>query len=86
MDNLSSHKRTSVRAMIEAQGATLRFLPACSPNLNPIEMAFANLKTLLRKAAERTLYGLRNAIGRIVDLVTPYECANYFSAAGYDAT
>jgi len=85
MDNLSSHKRASVRAMIEAKGATLRFLPPYSPDLNPIEMAFAKLKALLRKAAERTLEGLWNAIGRIVDVFTPDECANYFSAAGYDA-
>jgi transposase len=86
MDNLSSHKRASVRAMIEAKGATLRFLPPYSPDLNPIEMAFAKLQALLRKAAERTLDGLWNAIGRIVDIFTPGECANYFAAAGYDAS
>jgi transposase len=53
MDNLSSHKRASVRAMIEAREARLGFLPPYSPDFNPIEMAFAKLKALLRKAAER---------------------------------
>jgi transposase len=85
MDNLSSHKRASVRAMIEAKGAKLRFLPPYSPDLNPIEMAFSKLKALLRKAAERTVAGLWEAIGRLVDVFTPRECANYFAAAGYNA-
>ena len=93
MDNLSSHKRSSVRAMIEARGAQLSFLPPpdhvrgrlYSPDFNPIEMAFAKLKALLRKAAERTVDGLWGAIGRLIDVFTPEECANYFAAAGYDA-
>jgi transposase len=85
MDNLSSHKRASVGAMIEARGAQLAFLPPYSPDFNPIEMAFAKLKALLRKAAERTVDGLWRAIGRLVDVFTPQECANYFAAAGYDA-
>ncbi len=85
MDNLSSHKRVSVHEMIEAAGARLRFLPPYSPDFNPIELAFAKLKALLRKAAERTIDGLWNAIGRFVDFFTPQECANYFAACGYDA-
>ena len=85
MDNLSSHKGPKVRALIEAAGAELLFLPPYSPDFNPIENAFAKLKALLRKAAERTVTGLWRAIGRIVDLFTPTECANYFAAAGYDA-
>ena len=85
MDNLSSHKRASVREIIEDHGAELRFLPPYSPDFNPIEMAFAKLKALLRKAAERTIDGLWAAIGRLVDVFTPTECANYFAAAGYDA-
>jgi transposase len=85
MDNLSSHKRASVRAMIEARGARLAFLLPYSPDFNPIEMAFAKLKALLRKAAERTVDGLWSAIGRLVDVFTPQECGNYFAAAGYDA-
>jgi transposase len=86
MDNLSSHKGPKVRELIEAAGATLRFLPPYSPDFNPIENAFAKLKAHLRKAAERTVDGLWNAIGRIIDLFTPDECRNYFAAAGYDAT
>ena len=84
MDNLSSHKGAEVRAMIEAAGARLLFLPPYSPDFNPIENAFAKLKALLRKAAERTVDGLWAAIGRLIDTFTPAECANYFSAAGYD--
>ena len=85
MDNLSSHKGPRVREMIEAAGATLLYLPPYSPDFNPIENAFSKLKAHLRKAEERTVEGLWDAIGRIVDLFTPTECANYFSAAGYDA-
>ena len=86
MDNLSSHKGPRVREMIEAAGADLRYLPPCSPDFNPIENAFAKLKALLRRAAERTIGALWDTIGRIIDLFPPAECANYFSAAGYDAT
>lgn len=85
MDNLSSHKGPKVRAMIEAAGASLRYLPPYSPDFNPIEKAFAKLKALLRKAAERTVEGLWSAIGQCVDLFSPSECQNYFVAAGYDA-
>ncbi len=85
MDNLSSHKRASVREIIEDHGAKLRFLPPYSPDFNPIEMACAKLKALLRNAAERTVEGLWTAIGRLVDVFTPTECTNYFAAAGYDA-
>ena len=86
MDNLSSHKGPKVREMIEATGASLLYLPPYSPDFNPIENAFARLKALLRKAAERTIDGLWTAIGRLVGTFTPQECANYFAAAGYDAT
>ena len=86
MDNLSSHKGPAVRAAIEAVGARLLFLPPYSPDFNPIEMAFSKLKALLRKAAERTVTGLWSAIGRLLEAFTPQECANYFAAAGYDAT
>jgi len=85
MDNLGSHKGAGVRAAIEAVGASLFYLPPYSPDFNPIENAFAKLKAMLRKAAERTVDGLWNAIGRIIDTLTPAECANYFAAAGYDA-
>ena len=84
LDNLSSHKGPRTRDLIEAAGARLLFLPPYSPDFNPIEMAFTKLKALLRKAAERTVDGLWRAIGRIIDLFKPTECANYFSACGYD--
>jgi transposase len=84
MDNLSSHKGPRARALIEAAGASLVFLPPYSPDLNPIENAFAKLKAMLRKAAERTVDGLWNMIGRIADTFTPIECQNYFTACGYD--
>jgi transposase len=86
LDNLSSHKGSRVREMIEAAGARLLYLPPYSPDFNPIENAFAKLKALLRKAAERTVEGLWTAIGRLIEVFTPTECANYFAAAGYDAT
>jgi transposase len=86
LDNLSSHKGPRVRALIEAVGAKLLYLPPYSPDFNPIENAFAKLKALLRKAAERTIEGLRTAIGHLIDAFTPTECANSFAAAGYDAT
>ena len=85
MDNLSSHKGPQIRTMIEAAGAGLLYLPPYSPDFNPIENAFAKLKALLRKAAERTVNGLWTAIGRLVDTFKPAECTNYFTAAGYDA-
>ena len=84
MDNLSSHKRTSVRERIEAAGATLRFLPPYSPDFNPIEKAFSRLKAMLRKAGERTVTGLWDLIGKLVDIFHPAECANYFTSCGYD--
>ncbi len=86
MDNLSSHKGPRVRELIEAAGASLRYLPPYSPDFNPIENAFAKLKALLRKTAARTVEALWAAIGRLVDEFKPAECANYFQAAGYDAT
>ena len=84
MDNLSSHKGPRARQLIEDAGARLVFLPPYSPDFNPIEKAFARLKALLRKAAERSVEGLWTAIGRIIDLFEPTECANYFTACGYD--
>jgi transposase len=86
MDNLGSHKGAGVRAAIEAAGAKLLYLPPYSPDFNPIENAFSKLKALLRTAAERTIEGLWNAIGRCLDLFKPRECANYFQAAGYEPT
>lgn len=84
MDNLAAHKRGQVRHAIEAAGAVLLYLPPYSPDFNPIENAFAKLKALLRKAAERTIDSLWQTIGRLLDAFTPQECANYFAAAGYE--
>lgn len=84
MDNLSSHKGPRVHELIDAAGAELLFLPPCSPDFNPIENAFAKMKALLRKAAERSVEGLWSAIGRIAGMFSPQECANYFQAAEYD--
>jgi len=84
MDNLPAHKGADVRRSIEATGARLMFLPPYSPDFNPIENAFAKLKALLRKAAERTVEGLWRTIGNLIDAFTPDECANYFAAAGYE--
>jgi len=86
MDNLKPHKTKGVREAIEAAGATLLYLPPYSPDLNPIELAFAKLKALLRKAAERTAESLWNRIGALLDDFTPAECANYFRHDGYHAT
>ncbi len=84
MDNLPAHKGTETRGMIEAAGATLLYLPPYSPDFNPIENAFAKLKALLRKAAARTIVDLWTTIGNAIDQFTPTECANYFTAAGYE--
>jgi transposase len=86
MDNLPAHRVLGVRAAIEATGASLRLLPPCSPDLNPIENAFAKLKALLRKAAARTVPDLWDAIRDALPRFTPDECANYFAAAGYEPT
>ena len=83
MDNLSSHKSDDVREIIEAAGATLLYLPPYSPDLNPIEMAFAKLKAHLRKAAERSMPALWDRIGSILDTFSAAECQNFFSHAGY---
>ena len=84
IDNLAAHKNAAVRRAIEAAGAELRFLPPYSPDLNPIENAFAKLKAHLRKAAARSVNQLWSAIADAIDTYTSSECANYFAAAGYD--
>jgi transposase len=83
IDNLGSHKGKAVRRTIRNAGAKLFFLPPYSPDLNPIEQAFAKLKTLLRKAAERTVEATWRRIGTLLSCFTPQECANYFVNAGY---
>jgi putative transposase len=86
MDNLGSHRSKAVRRAIRAAGAKLVFLPKYSPDLNPIELLFAKLKHCLRKAAKRTPEAVSNAIGEILNSVTPTECRNYFAKAGYEPT
>ena len=83
MDNLPAHKVEGVRETVEARGAHLLYLPPYSPDLNPIEQAFAKLKDLLRTAATRTVEALWHAIGQAVDAFSPAECARYFAHAGY---
>jgi transposase len=82
MYNLSGHKGPRVRRLIEAAGAELLYLPSYSPDFNAIENAFARLKALLRTAAKRTIEGLWNAIGKLIDLFNSRECQNLFAAAG----
>jgi transposase len=84
MDNLPAHKPVAVRQAIERVGAELRFLPAYSPDFNPIEMAFSKLKAFLKKHAPRTVPELWDTIARGIDAISPGDCINYFAAAGYD--
>ena len=86
LDNLGSHKGKAVRKAIRAVGARLLFLPKYSPDLNPIEQLFAKLKTLLRKAAARTLDAVSDAIAHILATYSQAECANYLKDAGYAET
>nr|WP_225170096.1 IS630 family transposase [Ensifer sp. IC4062] len=86
LDNLAAHKSQKVEQMVRAKGAWLLFLPPYSPDLNPIEMAFAKLKAHLRAKAVRSIDALWKAIGDICTLFSPAECRNYFNAAGYGFT
>jgi transposase len=86
MDNLAPHRSAAVRNAIQDAGASLRLLPPYSPDLNPIENAFAKLKAHLRKAAARTVEGLWNTIRDAIPRFTANECANYITAAGYPPT
>ena len=85
MDNLRTHKIDGMRAAIEAAGARLRYLPAYSPDLNLIEMAYSILKSALRKNAARTVDALSKLVGKSIKAIAPDECANYFRHAGYRA-
>ena len=85
MDNLSSHKCAGVEEAIRSVGADLQYLPPYSPDLNPIELAFSKLKTLLRKYAERTVEDLWQRIGSLIEEFTSSECKNDFQHCGYNA-
>lgn len=84
MDNLPAHRPSAVRAAIETVGATLLYLPPYSPDFNPIENAFAQLKAFLRKTAARSIDDLWDAIRDALPIFTPDLCANYFTATGYE--
>ena len=86
LDNLGSHKSQAVRRAIREAGAHLLFLPPYSPDLNPIEQVFAKLKTLLRKADERSVAAVWNRIGTLLESFSQTECANYIRHAGYNPT
>ena len=83
MDNVQTHKVAGVREAIEAAGATRRFLPTYSPDLNPIENAYAKNKSDLRKVAARTVDAPWKLVGRSVKAIAPSECSGYFRHAGY---
>ncbi|MBA2113796.1 IS630 family transposase ISRm10-1 [Planctomycetes bacterium FF15] len=82
MNNLASHKRAGVREAIETAGARLVYLPPYSPDLNPIELVFSKLKWLVRSREERTIEGLWNFLGQVLDRFTSTECLNYFRHCG----
>ena len=83
MDNLSSHKVAGILEAIEAKGARLIYLPPYSPDLNPIEQAFAKIKSFLRKIGARTKEALWRAIGYAIELFRYSECLNLFKKSGY---
>ena len=83
MDNLACHKSPAVIRAIRAAGARVRFLPPCSPDLNPIEQAFSKIKHRLRHVSARTRETLWRAVGEVLDTIEPQECANYLRNAGY---
>ena len=84
LDNLPAHKVSGTRAAIEAVGASMLFLPPYSPDFNPIEQAFSKIKTILRKAAARTVEALEATIAVALDAFSQDECANYFTNSGYE--
>lgn len=83
MDNLSPHKSDRTLSLIEERGAQVRFLPAYSPDLNPIEKMWSKVKTSLRSAEARTQEALINAIGLALNNVTPQDAMNWFAHCGY---
>jgi transposase len=83
LDNLAVHKSEKAAACLKRQGAWFLFLPAYSPDMNPIEQAFAKIKAHLRKAEARTFDAHWRALGDICNLFDPQECWNFLRAAGY---
>jgi transposase len=85
MDNLSAHKSSRIRELIESKGCELIYLPPYSPDFNPIEEAFAKLKALLRKAEARSREVLIEAIGQALEALTARDARNFFEHRGYRA-
>ena len=85
MDNVPLHKVAGVGEAIAARGASVLYLPAYSPDFNPIEKFFSQLKSILQRIAARTAGALEAAVAEALRTVTPDECRNYFAASGYDA-
>ena len=86
LDNVATHKGARLRRLVEAAGCQLRFLPAYSPDLSPIEEAFAKLKALLRRAKARTATALEAAIGIALEAITPRDARHFFAHCGYGTT
>ncbi len=83
MDNLPAHKAPKVRALLDRSGFAYRYLPAYSPDLNPIEPAWAKVKAGLRRVAARTADALHEALGPALGSVTPQDAAGFFRHCGY---
>ena len=86
LDNLPAHKIAGIREAIAARRARIFYLPPYSPDMNPIEMAFSKLKSLLRQEPARTIDGLVERTGHLLDRFLPSECANFFHAADYQTS
>ena len=84
MDNLAAHKTPAARRLLDGSGFACRYLPACSPDLNPIEPSWAKLKGKLRQVAARTAAALQQALGPTLDAVTPQDAQGYFRHSGYN--
>jgi transposase len=84
MDNLSAHKTDRVRELIEERGCELWFLPAYSPDYNPIEQAFSKIKALLKKAGARTREALLEAMSEALSAVTSEDARGWFAHCGYE--
>jgi transposase len=83
MDNLSAHKAKAVREFLDRSEFSYRYLPSYSPDLNPIELAWAKMKTRLRQIAARTVDALHEALGPALDAITPQDAKGFFRHAGY---
>jgi transposase len=83
MDNLPAHKAPKVRALLDRSGFAYRYLPAYSPDLNPIEPAWAKVKAELRRVAARTVDALHEALGPALGAITPQHAAGFFRHCGY---